>query len=248
MPFWLPALLAAPFIGSFLGVVATRLPAREDFLWSRSRCDACGHALGALEMVPLVSHLALRGECRHCRAAIGLHHPGFELAALAVAATAAPFAATGVQLWAGCVLGWTLLVLAWIDLRHMRLPDAITWPLALLGLGATALLDPAALVDHALGVVAGFGGFRLVSLAYRRLRGREGLGRGDACLLGAAGAWVGWQALPSLVLAAAVLGLLWAAAARLAGHAVGRDTALPFGPFLAAGLWLLWLAGAPGFP
>lgn len=138
----------------------------------------------------------------------------------------------------GCLLGWVLLALAVIDQRHMVLPDELTLPLAGLGLAGAWLDDPAALPAHAAGAVLGFLCFAAVGLLYRRWRGCDGLGLGDAKLLAAAGAWVSWSGLPSVVLIAALLGLGTALVRRLP-----RRARLPFGPGLAAATWLVWLDG-----
>lgn len=242
LPDWAAALVLAPFIGSFLGVLIRRLPTGRRIMWARSACEACGHRLGGPEMVPLASYLLLRGRCRACHAPIALFHPLIELAALAVAASAAA-GHGGALLWADCLLGWTLLALGWIDAETMLLPDVLTLPLLLAGLGATFLLTPGRLAAHAAGAAAGYLLFRGIARLYRALRGREGLGEGDAKLLAAAGAWVGWAALPEVVLVAALLGLGAAAIARLRGQALSGATAIPFGPCLALALWLVRLAG-----
>jgi len=242
----LPAvLLAAPCVGSFLGTLVLRLPAGERVLLARSACPDCGHRLGAFELVPLLSWLLQRGRCRHCGAPIPRFYPAMELAALGVAAWAGTQAA-GVALLASCMLGWTLLALAVTDRREFLLPDALTLPLLALGLAATAWLDPASLADHALGAALGWLGFAALAQAYRMLRGREGLGAGDAKLLAAGGAWIGWAGLPAAVLAASLLGLGEALARRLR-HGAGAEAApIAFGAWLALGIWLVWLYGPPG--
>lgn len=250
MPDWLPPLLLAPFVGSFLGVLVLRLPEGRPVALARSACPSCDTVLAPLELVPLLSYAMLRGRCRHCRAPIGRFHPAIELAALLVAALAVAIAtgrAAGlVWLWAGCVLGWTVLSLACIDLRCLRLPDVLTLPLLLLGLLATGWLDPDSLADHAAAAAAGYFAFRLLDLAYRRLRGRSGLGAGDAKLLAAAGAWLGSAWLPLLVLLAAMATLL---VALLQGRGrLNPLLAVPFGPGLAASLWLIWLCCSPPGP
>jgi leader peptidase (prepilin peptidase)/N-methyltransferase len=249
VPDW-GALVAAPFVGSFLGVVIRRLPAGRPLLLARSACESCGVPLGAAELVPLVSYMVRGGRCRACGAPIGWFHPAIELAALAVAAWA--FAVEGGGgLWADCLLGWTLLALAWIDAEHRILPDELTLPLVLAGLAIAWRLNGLdAAVDGAVGAALGYLLFRAVALTYRRLRGREGLGGGDAKLIAAAGAWLGWQRLADVVLLAALLGLAGALLARAAGHRLERTSAIPFGPFLALALWIvrlhlpspLWLA------
>ena len=242
---WVLPLLFAPFIGSFLGVLIRRLPRSRPIGLARSECEGCGHVLGVLEMVPIVSYFVCGRKCRVCGAPIARFHIYVELAALGVAGWAASVESDPLSLWVACILGWTLLALAWIDAEHMLLPDALTLPLILLGLGATWLRDPERMVDHALGAAVGYLAFRGIASLYRMLRRREGLGEADAKLLAAAGAWVGWAALPLLVLMAALAGLGAALlAAAVGGRRLQASTALPFGPFLAAALWLTWLYGA----
>ena len=239
---WLFLLSAAPCVGSFLGVVAVRLPEGRSALRGRSACPHCGTRLGLLDLVPILGWGLARGRCRHCGAGISWSYPAIELAALAVAAWSLAVL-PGWLAWAGCALGWSLIVLAVIDARHLLLPDALTLPLVPAGLAVAWWVDPAKLPGHALGAVAGFLVLAAVGLAYRRLRGREGLGSGDAKLFAAAGAWVSWGGLPSVLLVAAAGALAWhLGAARWRGRRLeGRE--LPFGPYLAAALWLVWLYG-----
>lgn len=244
-PGWALPLLVAPVVGSFLGVVIRRLPRGAPLAWGRSRCESCGTVLAARDLVPVLSYLALRGRCRSCGAAIGPFHPAVELAALAVAALAAlSLGDDPPRLWLGCGLGWTLLAAAWIDAEHLLLPDRLTLPLILAGLAATAALAPEALAGHALGAALGYAAFRGLARAYRALRGQEGLGAGDAKLLAAGGAWLGWPALPDLVLLAALLGLAFAGLLALRRGGLDPAARLPFGPCLAAALWAMWVLGS----
>lgn len=238
---WIP-LAAGPAVGSFLGVLIRRLPAGRPVAAARSACDACGAALGPAELIPLASYLALRGQCRHCGAPISAFHPAIEIAATLVPLSAWAAGGTGPLLWAGCVLGWTLLALAWIDVETWRLPDALTLPLVLAGLGEALWLEREAVADRALAAALAWLAFRAVSLTYRRLRGREGLGEGDAKLFAAGGAWLGTAALPAVLLGAALAGLGVAAVARLRGAAMDGGWRLPFGPCLSAAVWGVWLA------
>jgi leader peptidase (prepilin peptidase)/N-methyltransferase len=234
------AVLLGPIIGSFLGVLVRRLPRDEGFALGRSRCEACGHRLGAAELVPIASFVIQRGRCRHCGGAIASDHLWIELAAIAVPLWAATVDAD-LRLAADCLLGWTLLALAWIDAEHMILPDLLTLPLILAGLAWALLAEPESLVERASGAVAGYLAFRLVEVTYRRLRGRDGLGEGDAKLLAAGGAWVGWPGLGPVILIAALGGLAAALAARAIGRALDPAAPLPFGPFLAGAIWIVWL-------
>jgi leader peptidase (prepilin peptidase)/N-methyltransferase len=158
-------------------------------------------------------------------------------------ALAALAADGGEKTWLDCFLGWWLLALGWIDIRRWLLPDALTLPLVIAGLAAAAAFDPEQLTARALGAALGYLSLRLIALLYRALRGRDGLGHGDAKLLAASGAWVGAMALPQVVLGAAVSALFAAACLRLAGVRLGAGSALPFGPFLALATWLIWLLG-----
>ncbi len=237
-------LLVSPFVGSFLGVVIRRLPLGRPIAMGRSACEGCGRVLPARDLIPLISFVLLRGRCRFCRAGIARFHPGIELAAIAVAAWAmlADPGAEALLVWANCALGWSLLVLAWIDWDHLRLPDVLTLPLVALGLLATWALDPDAATDHAAAAALAYLAFRGVALAYRLLRGRDGLGQGDAKLLAASGAWVGLAGLPSVVLGAALIALATTLVQRLARR-MGAETPIPFGPYLAVTTWLVRLYG-----
>ena len=189
-------LLIAPFVGSFLGVLIRRLPHGQPVLWDRSRCESCGAALGIPDLAPLASYAALRGRCRSCGGAIDPAHWHVEALALLVAGSAVLADPAGPLLWVDCALGWTLLTLAWIDAEHMLLPDVLTLPLLVAGLGATLWLEPEAAWEHAAAATLGFTGLWAVGALYRAARGRDGVGGGDPKLLAALGAWVGtrWPA------------------------------------------------------
>jgi len=236
------ALVLAPFVGSFLGVVVERLPAGRPLLLARSTCDECGRRLGPRDLVPLISYIARGGRCGCGRIRLSPFYPAIELAALAVAASAA-WVLSGWLLWVSLALGWTLLALAAIDLRHYLLPDVLTLPLIPAGLAVALALDPTLLPAHLLGALLGFATFVIIGQVYRRLRGRHGLGLGDAKLLAAAGAWLGWAALPSVVVIGAVLALALALAQALGGAKLVLTGKLAFGPHLALALWLVWLFG-----
>jgi leader peptidase (prepilin peptidase) / N-methyltransferase len=236
-------LLLAPFVGSFLGVLIRRLPEERAVIWGRSACEHCGAALRPCDLVPLLSYILSDGRCRHCGGWIDPEHILVELASIAVAASAA-LTMTGEPLVLSCLLGWGLLALAWIDWRTMLLPDALTLPLLLIGLAATWRLDPDALTEHAIAAVLGYALLSLCAEAYRRLRGRDGLGLGDAKLLGVAGAWLGLEPLPWVVLVGSMMGLLWFCIGWLRGSAPRHSTAIAFGPFLATAIWAALLLAA----
>lgn len=242
---WLWPLLAAPFVGSFIGVLIRRLPERRPVVLGRSECERCGARLGALDLVPLLSFVVLRGRCRRCGEPIAPFHWQVELAALAVAA-AALAEPRPLALWLDCGFGWALLALGWIDFETMILPDAITLPLLAAGLGATAWLEPWMLTDHAAAAALGYALLLAVGMVYRAVRGWDGIGGGDPKLLAALGAWVGIAGLPAVLLGAALIGLAIAGLMRLRGAEITARTAIPFGPCLALAGWTVRLASYHG--
>lgn len=240
---WVLPVLLAPFVGSFLGVLIRRLPRDQPALWGRSACEACGHRLTPRELIPILSFAAQRGRCAACAAPIAPAHLAVELSALALAAICAALLPASAPLWAGCVLAWALLTLAWIDAEHFFLPDALTLPLLLAGLAEAWTVTPEDLPDRALAAALAYAALRALAATYRALRGREGLGQGDAKLLAASGAWLGTAALPDVLLLAATLALAALLVARLRGAALTATTRLPFGPFLAVATLALFLVG-----
>jgi len=142
-------------------------------------------------------------------------------------------------------LGWRLLVLAIIDGLVLRLPDILTLPLIAIGLLISIFLPERPLFAHVVGAAMGFAVLYVISLAYRRARGREGLGLGDAKLAAAAGAWLGWQALPSVILIAAAAGIVWFGLAFARRGRAALSEQIPFGVPLCFAIWLVWLYGVP---
>lgn len=242
---WLGLLLGVvlgALLGSYGATLLTRWPRGESANFGRSRCDSCAAPLGAASLVPVLSYLAQRGRCRSCGEAIAAGHLRVELGAAAIGGLSglllagAPAAAL-----ASAGLGWFLLLLALFDLRHFWLPDRLVLPLAALGLLANALGIGPGLAAAAIGAAAGFLALSAVALAYRALRGHDGLGGGDPKLLGAIGAWIGWQALPWTVFLAAMLGLLAAVVLALRGRRIDGAFRLPLGAAFAAAAWPVWL-------
>ena len=254
-------------VGSFLNVVIHRLPlmlerdwrrqcaefeadphalenaADEPFnlLVPRSRCPGCGHGISVLENIPVVSYLALRGRCSACGMSISSRYPVIE--ALAGALSVVVVWHFGVNLAAigALFLTWALVAVSVIDIDRQLLPDAITLPMLWLGLllNSWGVLVP--LHDAVLGAAAGYMTLWLVFHGFKVVTGKEGMGHGDFKLLAMLGGWLGWQAIPGVILlsslAGAVVGLSLIALRR---HE--RSTPIPFGPYLAAAGWisLLW--------
>jgi leader peptidase (prepilin peptidase)/N-methyltransferase len=208
----------------------------------RSACPACGHRIGALENVPLVSWLALRARCRGCGAAISARYPLVELAGGVLAALAIYRFGVTLAGVAACGLLWALVALTLIDFDHKLLPDDITLPLMWAGvllhvvLAAAGTVAPFGvrvdLADSVIGAMAGYLALWSVYWLFRLLRGKEGMGYGDFKLLAALGAWLGWQLLVPVILLSSVVGAIIGI---LLIVVRGRDHNVPlaFGPYLA---------------
>ncbi|MFC3441724.1 prepilin peptidase [Sphingobium rhizovicinum] len=226
--------LAGAILGSFLATLILRWPQGRGVMRGRSACDGCGRTLGARDLIPMLSALMSRGRCRTCGGLIDPLHGRVEAGCAIIGALAIGFRPDlGGIGWA--LLGWMLLALAVLDWRHFWLPDALTLPLAFLGFTIGMWASDVTLIDRVIGAAVGYGALLGIALGYRTLRGRDGLGLGDAKLLGALGAWLGWQALPFLLLIASLMGL---AVMLVTGRAKHRTARVPLGTFLA-------LAAAP---
>jgi leader peptidase (prepilin peptidase)/N-methyltransferase len=239
-------------VGSYLNVLIYRLPRGISTVLPRSRCPECGQPIRAVDNVPVLSFLLLGGRCRACRARISWRYPLIE------AATAALFVACLLRFGftfeapAAALFGCLLLALAVIDIDHMILPDALTWPAIALGILLQPLLPWArlwdgpwgALAGAAAGALLGAGVLLAVWLVWYWLRHEEGMGLGDVKMLAAIGAFLGWKG----VLVALFLGSLSGAAVGLALMAwggFGAKSKLPFGAFLALGGLAALFAGEP---
>lgn len=243
IPLWLVAVLGGMLglvIGSFLATVLIRWPKGESASAGRSRCDACGTVLGALDLIPILSWAIRRGRCRTCGAAIDARHLAVELAACmigVVAALAHPLPLALVT--AG--LGWWLLLTAALDLEEQWLPDLLTLPLIPLGLGAAWAGFGPPLDERLWGAGIGWASLEAIRWGYLLARSREGMGGGDPKLFAAAGAWVGVWNLPVILLTAGLLGIAAVLTMILRGQRVAAGTRLPLGTLLALALWPAWL-------
>lgn len=235
-------------VGSFVAAVSVRLPRSEGVVGGRSHCMSCGTALKAWHLVPVFSWLMLRARCAACGAAISSRYPLIELAGMGIGIWAALHGDGNLMLIAvTAVLGWQLLLIALIDGEHFWLPDVLTLPLIVTGLGAALLGGTDLVLTHLIGAAVGFATLWLLAFLYERVRGRQGLGGGDPILFAGAGAWVGWLGLPSVLLWACAAGFAVVAAWLVTRRAVSGADRLPFGVCLAVGTWLTWLYGPLGF-
>jgi len=257
------AALVGLAIGSFLNVVIHRLPKmmerewqaecaaargealpatpRYDLATPRSSCPACGHRITALENVPVLSYLWLRGKCAACGAAIGARYPVVEALTAALTAYCAWHFGFGLAAFGAMLFVWCMIALTVIDIDTQLLPDSITLPLLWAGLLLNLRGTFVDLQSAVIGAVAGYLILWAVYWVFKLATGKEGMGFGDFKLLAAIGAWLGWKMLPLVILASslvgAVVGIVLIVLARR-----GREVPIPFGPYLAgAGLIaLLW--------
>ncbi|MFZ5580919.1 MAG: prepilin peptidase [Pseudomonadota bacterium] len=247
-------------VGSFLNVVILRLPRMLETRWRAecreylgqtdenqpaapfniavpaSHCPACHHALRWWENLPLVSYLLLRGRCSSCKTGISPQYPLVEAATAALAVLTAVQIPFGWPLLFALVLVWSLLALTVIDLNTMLLPDQLTLPLLWLGLLLNLSGMFAPLQDAVIGAAAGYLSLWSVYHGFRLLTGKEGMGYGDFKLLAALGAWMGWQALPGIILLSSLVGAIIGIGMILL-RGKDKNVPIPFGPYLAiAGL------------
>jgi leader peptidase (prepilin peptidase) / N-methyltransferase len=256
-------------VGSFLNVVVHRLPIMLERAWRtevsetmdqpveddglpvrynlclpRSACPHCGHTLKAWENIPVLSYLLLRGRCSQCHTHVSLRYPVIELISAACATGALlTFGATGTAL-AAFSLCAALLAMSAIDIDTHLLPDSMTLPLLWAGLIINFNGTFATLHDAVLGAIAGYLTLWCVHWLFRLVRGIDGMGYGDFKLLAALGAWLGWAALPQIVLISAVAGAVVGLLATWRGR-MRFEEPLPFGPFLAAGGAVTLFLGTP---
>jgi leader peptidase (prepilin peptidase)/N-methyltransferase len=237
----LPAALFGLIIGSFLNVVAYRLPAGLSLVTPGSACPGCGTPVRPYDNVPVISWLLLRGRCRDCGVAISRRYPAVELVtALLWLAVAAVHHGDVAQLVLGLVLVTFLVPIALIDLDHRVIPNRLTAPAAVLGLVLGTALDPAGEVERLLAAAIGGGILFTISMLHP-----GGMGMGDAKLVGVLGLYLGAALAPAFLIALVVGTVVGVVIVLRVGTTRGRKTAVPFGPFLAFGAVVALLAGAP---
>ena len=197
----------------------------------RSACPHCGHKITALENIPVISYLALGGKCSGCKAKISMRYPAIELASGLMTALLIWTFGSG---WTGlgiAVFGFLLLAMTFIDLDTQFLPDDLTYPLLWLGLLVNLNGAIVPLRDAVIGAVAGYMALWSVNALYKLVRKHDGMGNGDFKLLGALGAWMGWQMLPAIILLSSVVGAA-IGILMIALRKQNSETRIPFGPYL----------------
>ena len=250
------SVLIGLIVGSFLNVLIYRLPKMMEQAWQRncqelngvepsvspifnlitppSSCPQCGHRIGALENIPVLSYVFLQGKCSQCKTPISLRYPLIELLSgtlLGLIAWQLGYTSAAV---AGSLFALSLLTLTFIDLDTQLLPDDITLPLLWLGLIFNFNYGFTDIQSAVMGAVIGYLTLWSIYWMFKLITGKEGMGYGDFKMLAAIGAWFGWQMIPAVILLSSILGALVGIGLILLAKR-GKSTAIPFGPFLAMG-------------
>ncbi len=267
---WLYFFILALFsllVGSFLNVVIHRLPIMLERSWQqeysdyfstedqateeekelynlflpRSACPHCSQQISALENIPLLSWLCLRGRCRSCHKPISIRYPAVELLTAVASVVVAVYFPPGIPLAGALLLTWILIALTFIDLDKMLLPDQLTLPLLWAGLIINISEQYVSLTDAVLGAAAGYMVLWSLYWTFKLLTGKEGMGYGDFKLLAALGAWLGWQSLPLILILSSCVGAILGITLIVANRQQ-HGKPMPFGPYLAIAGWiaLLW--------
>ncbi|MEX1266705.1 MAG: A24 family peptidase [Woeseia sp.] len=266
-------IVLALLVGSFLNVVIHRLPlmmerdwrsqcdellatperklpeGRFDLMVPRSQCPACDAPITALQNVPILSYVLLRGRCANCGTAISARYPAVEALTAVLSGLVAWRFGFGAEAAAAILLTWVLVAVTFIDFDHQIIPDSISLPLVWIGLtlslfhplqGASVLfIAPQTAI---VGALAGYLSLWSVYHLFRLVTGKEGMGYGDFKLLAALGAWLGWQQLPMIIILSALVGAVLGIAL-IVVRGRDRNVPMPFGPFLAAAGWLAMMYG-----
>ena len=255
-------------VGSFLNVVIYRLPVMMEHDWKeqccelleidspecaqdnkkfnlvspRSSCPSCNHQIKAIENIPVLSYLFLKGKCSQCKESISIRYPIIELVSAITITIVAYYFGVSIQSLFAILLTWALITLTMIDFDHQLLPDDITLPFLWLGIGINLFNVFTDINSSVLGAIFGYGILWFVYITFKIVTGKEGMGHGDFKLLAALGAWFGWQALPLIIILSSVVGAAIGISLILfKSH--NRNTQIPFGPYLAIAGWVSMLWG-----
>ena len=256
------------FVGSFLNVVIHRIPRMLEMQWKsecqqllelntedevqdrpkynlsvpRSHCPACKHQVKAIENIPIISYLFLRGKCSGCGIKISPQYPLVELfTALLTIAVVWRFGFSW-QALGGVILTWYLIAMSGIDIKTQLLPDNMTLPLLWLGIIFNLNNTYTDLNSSVLGAIFGYLALWLVFHLFKLVTGKEGMGYGDFKLLAALGAWLGWQSLPLIILLSSLVGAI-IGITMIVTKLIERSNPIPFGPYLAIAGWIALLFG-----
>jgi leader peptidase (prepilin peptidase)/N-methyltransferase len=265
LTFYLVVLVFSLCVGSFLNVVIYRLPKMMELSWQQdyqqyfdpqasstkttfnlalphSHCPKCQHQLSALDNVPVLSWLWLKGKCRYCKTKISSRYPAIELFTGALSVLVAVYFGVTEQTLIYLLVTWCLIALSFIDIDKMLLPDQITQPLLWFALLLSVTGYTVTPTDSLIGAAAGYLSLWSVFWLFKLVTGKEGMGYGDFKLLAIFGALLGWQLLPLIILLSSVVGAVIGSLLLLI-QGKSKATPIPFGPYIAAAGWIAILWG-----
>jgi leader peptidase (prepilin peptidase)/N-methyltransferase len=251
-------------VGSFLNVVIYRLPIMMESQWRsdccellevdqrqpkqtinltvpNSHCPNCGEAIKAWQNIPIFSYMILGGKCHNCQTNISIRYPIIELVSGLMTLSLMVYFDASIALLGAMLFTWALITLTMIDIDQQLLPDDITLPLLWLGLILNVNETFVSLEAAVIGAAVGYLSLWSVFWLFKLVTGKDGMGYGDFKLLAALGAWMGWQAIPLIILLSSVVGMVVGVSLIILQRR-GKDTPIPFGPYLAMAGWisLLW--------
>ena len=229
-------------LGSFLNVCIYRIPRYKSIINPPSSCPECGEKIKFYDNIPVISYIFLLGKCRNCRKSISLRYPVIELISSLLSTALFIKYGLGPQYFLFFAFAASLVIISFLDLHNQIIPDIISLPGILVGLGISFFLNHIYWLDSLIGIVGGGGFLFLVASIYERLTGKEGMGGGDVKLLAMIGAWLGWQSLPLVILISSLTGILIGGGALLL-TGKGYQEKIPFGPFLAISALISLLSG-----
>jgi len=236
------SLLLGLSLGSFANVCIYRIPLKQSIVHPPSSCPHCGGRIRFYDNIPLLSYLLLMGKCRNCRHPISYRYPIVECLTGLLSLILFTIYGVSFQYLLSLLCAATLVIISFIDLDHRIIPDVLSLPGVAAGWAVSLFPWGVYWLDSLIGTLAGGGSLYIVAVAYERLTGREGMGGGDIKLLAMIGAWMGWEALPLVVLIAsltgAVIGLVF-----ILFSGKGYRFRIPFGPFLSLGALLYLFFG-----
>jgi len=221
-------------LGSFMNVCIYRIPLKKSIVRPPSSCPHCGENIRVYDNIPLVSYLLLRGKCRYCRHPISWRYPAVELLTALLSVALFIRYGLGYQYILYLLFATALVTISFIDLRHQIIPDALSLPGVGVGFAATFAFENISWLESLIGIIGGGGVLFLVAVVYERLSGRQGMGGGDVKLLAMIGAWMGWRALPFILLISSLTGAIIGFVFLLVSGK-GYRVRIPFGPFLSLG-------------
>jgi leader peptidase (prepilin peptidase)/N-methyltransferase len=229
-------------MGSFFNVCIHRIPLKQSLAHPPSSCPHCGKRIKFYDNIPVISYIVLLGKCRYCSQPISLRYPIVEIVTGFLSLALFVRYGLGYPYFLFLLFAGSLVTISFIDLQHRIIPDVISLPGIVVGLGFSFFYNHISWLDSLIGILGGGGFLYLIAVIFERLTGKEGMGGGDIKLLAMIGAWLGWRALPFVILISSLSGIVVGGGSLLL-TGQGYRAKIPFGPFLALGALVYFFFG-----